>query len=84
MIDIETATIDQLYHEIASRCKGCIVIIRKKLKNPKNDGIDSAFVIHYKDFTLSLGLLEQARFYFQKNYLESFEDINPSEIGLEE
>jgi len=84
MNDIETATIDQLYREIASRCKGCILIIRKQLKNPDKNEIDSAFAIHYKDFSLSLGLLEQAKFYFQKNYLESFKDIEPSEIGLEE
>ena len=84
MVDLETATIDELYSEIASRCKGCIVIIRKQLKNPRKNEIDSAFSVHYKDFTLSLGLLEQAKFYFRKYYLESFEDISPSEIGLEE
>ena len=82
-MDIETATIDELYEEIEKRCNGCVLVMHKPLKNITDNGVTSAFAIRWKDFVLSIGLMEQAKFYFQKYYLESFEDISPSEIGLE-
>lgn len=84
MNDIQTATIDQLFQEIKSRCDGCILIMRKPLKNPSDDGVTSAFAIRWKDFALSLGLVEQAKICLERHYVEVFEDINPSEVGLEE
>ena len=86
MNDIETATIDQLYDEIKSRCNGCVLIMRKPLKNPTEDGTTTAFAIRWgdNDFALSLGLIEQAKFSFERQYMETYEDIDPAEAGLEE
>ena len=85
-MDIEIATIDELYKEIESRCDGCVLIMRKPLKNPTNYEATTAFAIRSKenDFALSLGLIEQAKFSFERQYLETYEDIDPSEAGLEE
>ncbi len=83
-MDIETSTIDELYEEIKSRCEGCVLIIKKPLKIPVEDGIQSAFVLHWRNFTLSLGLIEQTKLQLNQYYLETFEDIPPSEAGLEE
>ena len=81
-MDLETATIDQMYDEIEKRCEGCVLIMQKTLKNPVGD-VTSAFAIRWKDFVISLGLIDQTRFYFQKHYLKTYEDIDSSDVGLE-
>ena len=83
-MDIETATIDELYAEIKKRSEGCVLILRKLLKHPIEGKDTAVFVMHWKNFTMSLGLIEEAKLHLHKSHLEHFQDINPSEVGLEE
>lgn len=81
MADLELATVDELYEELEKRCKECVFIFSRPLKNNERD---YAFSIRHTGFLSALGLVEQAKFYLHTKYNDNFENINPSEIGLED